>query len=67
MLQAFRLPDNAKKRRVLGYGEEGNKKAYQKPPFAYNVTWAKGDVHVALSRPFVDYLLHNEVKCYELS
>ena len=32
-----------------------------KVPFKHNVSWAKGAVHVAATRAFVDYLLHSEV------
>ena len=59
----FSLHDNESKMR-LKYGVRVRSKRrvrYKKPSFEYNVTWAKGAVHVALSRPFVDYLLHNKV------
>ena len=32
-----------------------------KVPFKHNVSWAKGAVHIASTRAFVDYQLHSEI------
>ena len=58
-----RLPKSTQSRRHFGFEtERWNSRRYKKPPFAHNITWAKGAVHVALSRQFADYFLHNQVK-----
>ena len=54
-------PKHVQVRNVYKYAAEESKQKSKLRPFAHNVTWAKGAVHVALSRPFVDYLLHNKV------
>ena len=57
-----RFPRGIQDRIHIGFeAEDFGSRRYNKTSFKHNITWAKGGVHVALSRAFADYLLHNQV------